>query len=57
MKLEFSIVIFSVCRVRRITSTNLYLAGVRGNGQSGIAYTGYIGVIGGIVINSAFKLS
>lgn len=54
MKTKSSILHVGASRVGHIASTYLYLAGVQGNGQSGITHTPCIGVMGGSVINSAF---
>lgn len=41
-------------RVRHLASTYSYLAGVRGNGQSGTASVSRMGVTDSVVVNSAF---
>ncbi len=54
IKTKFSIFYIVASRVGHIASTDSYLAGVRGNGQSGITSAPCIGVASGSVINFAF---
>lgn len=54
MKKKLVILSVSARRVGHLASTYLYLAGVQGNGQSGITAVLCTGVIDGYVINSAF---